>query len=701
MKWHLPPLGSFIIVITVALVIAASFIPRRSDSITRAQVVEPAGQLIELSIDDGVARCALGPPASSPVTPGFGWVNKLKPSSYPVTLRSITIGFNRAGQLVNPDLTFRIVVMLDPENDGPSAGQPPFASFNGRVRGGDTFMTFNLVSPVRISAGSLVIGAIDVTGVADFPALFDAAGKSNPTGSESYFTLDAGATWRTVREGLVQPGICAPGSFLIRATVETDPAETMEIKTTIHDSAAVEPWGVAINNAATEAVVANYASDNVTIIRTSDNSTRNLALGDGPSGNPDGPLGVVFRPDGNRAYVTLFGSNTVPTREIPVNYSAVGPGRVSVLVKQGDGTFAQTTQISVGKGPRFPAILADGSKLYVPCGGANTIDVIATATNERLRSIPVGIDPSSCALSIDGGKLYVTNFGDGSISVIDTRTDQVIKTITDLWSQEIVPQTHPERLAAPWRATVSPLNGNLYVAMRDPNALVHPPATAYDFILEIDACRDEPVRAISDEAARGTPAGSQDGGGGPFGIAASPTGPALVFTNDGLGIIAALDARIDQAISSPHIAAAMVPSILPYAANTRDVACARIGGKTTAIIAVGAPDNSVLVVTLPDLTENIDSVPVIDSVSVGSSLKISGRGMKFIDRIEVIAPGSPACLGFNKPAKFKKDGRKVVQKGNLTDGREIAEAIPVGATGFIRAINLDGSLRLFRLTRSQ
>jgi YVTN family beta-propeller protein len=687
----------FALAIIFALILAASLAPRRPLSWANAQSVEPAGTLTELFIDDGVARCALG--AGNPVVAGFGWVNKLTPTVYPATLRSITIGFNRANQLIEPDLTFRIVVLIDAESDGPSNDQQPDASFTGRVRGGDTFMTFNLVSPLRITSGSFVIGAIDTTGVADFPALFDAAGKSDPKGSESYFTLDAGASWRTVREGLA-PGICDPGSFLIRATVESDPADVMAIKNTINDSQAVEPWSVAVNNAATEAIATNFASDNVTIIKTSDNSFRNLAVGDGTGGTPDGPFGVAIRPDGARAYVTLFGSNIVPTREMPVDYATLGPGRVAVLVKQTDGSFAQTTQISVGKGPGFPAILADGTKLYVPCGGANTVDVISTSTNERLRSIPVGVAPSSCTPSIDGGKLYVTNFGESSVTVINTRTDQVIKTISTLQQQSA--EDVPIRPAAPWRATVSPINGNLYITMRDPNSITDPPTTtALDSIIEIDTCRDELARAITDDATRGTPTGSPDGGGGPFGICSFASGPLLVFTNDGLGLIAAMDARIDQVISSPHIPAAMTTTLVPYAANTRDVACARVAGKATVFVAVGEPDNSVEVVTLPDLTENIATVPVITSVRVGGAMKINGSGMKFVDHVEVITPGSAECLTFKKRAKFKKDGRQVLQKGKLSDGRTIREALPVGSTSFIRVVNLDKSIRLFRFTRNE
>jgi YVTN family beta-propeller protein len=717
MKLLKAPARALVLLLLAGFILTISRPANGPLSALMAQELEPQGQIVELSIDDGLANCAAGPPAALPgqsVKPGFGWVNKLTPTTYPATLRSITIGFNRSGRLVEPNLEFRIVVYIDPEMDGPANGQEPAAAFIGRVRGADTFMTFNLISPLRITTGSFVVGAIDISGVGDFPALFDSPGRSTPPGSQSFISFDSGLSWRQMRDALPANSICGPGSWLIRATVETDPAETLSLRTTLRDPAAVEPWSVAIDRTVTDAIVANLVSDNVTVIKTSSNTFKNLSVGDGPGGTPDGPFGVAFHPNSNRAYVTLFGSDIVPTREFPVDYSTVGAGRVAVLVKQQNGDFTQSLQVNVGKGPRFPAILPDGSKLYVPCGGVNTVDVINTTTNERIRSIPAGTDPSSCTVSFDGGKLYVTNYGSNSITVIDTRTDQVIKTIANLIGSDTGP-------AGPWMGDISPLNGNLYVTVRDINSTGVP---TRDRIIEIDTCSDTVIRQIVDPATSGTPVqspgstgipapagplvrdpatgltpGAGGGGGGPFGIASCIGSPSMVFTNDGLGIVGALDTRIDQIISATPLTSCPKPRGLDCVLNPATPP-PNVQPGHLAYVACGQPDNSVLVIGLPGLPENISSVPVIEAVSISANLRITGKGFKFVDRIEVIVPGSSACLTFNKQAKFKKEGKVILQKGKLSDGRSLTEAVAVGATLIIRVVNLDGSIRLIRLTRT-
>jgi YVTN family beta-propeller protein len=439
------------------------------DSAT-AQEIIPAGQLTELTIDDGSASCAAGPSENRRGVPGFGWVNKLTPATYPATLRKITIGFNRAGAPlpdVKRDALYSIVVFKDPEMNGPDNGQQPDASFTGRVRGSaDAIMTFNLVSPVTITSGSFIVGAIDEFGNdTAFPALFDVPGKSAPPGSESFITFDSGATWRTLREATPPDSSCGAGSWIIRATVETNPVDVASVAATIKDPLAVEPWGVALNPDSeidlSEVFVANYVSDNLTIIKRSDNSIQNLPVGDGPGGAPDGPFGVVRQNISSVVFVTLFGSNTIPTKEFPVDYSTVGPGRVAVLTRQtSNGPFGVSATINVNKGPRYPALatVSAGPRLYVPCGGTDTVDIINTSTNLKVGEIAVGDDPSSCTASLTGTKVYVTNFGAGTISVIDTKLQSKIKDIT----LPPVPQpagSNPARANNPWRGAISPANG--------------------------------------------------------------------------------------------------------------------------------------------------------------------------------------------------------------------------------------------------
>ena len=76
------------------------------------------------------------------------------------------------------------------------------------------------------------------------------------------------------------------------------------------------------------------------------------------------------------------------------------------------------------------AVTPDGSKVYVTNGDANSVSVIATATNTVTATIPVGTDPFGVAVTPDGSKVYVANsYLGNSVSVIDTATNTVTATI--------------------------------------------------------------------------------------------------------------------------------------------------------------------------------------------------------------------------------------------------------------------------------
>jgi YVTN family beta-propeller protein len=686
------------------LILIGICFPLRQPSPATAQSgpLTPAGAVTELSIDNGQARCAAGP-GSEQGEPGlFGWVNKLTPTSYPATLRSITIGFNRSGPLgqeVKPDQLYRIVVYIDPQMDGPDDGQQPVASFIGRVRGLETLMTFNLITPITIASGSFAVGAIDEFGIADLPALFDPPGKSNPPGSESFMTLDGGATWRTLPDALNLPAgsLCATGSWLIRATVESDPVSVLTSKE-INDPLAVEPWAAAINAQGTEAAVINYGSDNLTIIRTQDDSIKNVVVGDGPGNTPNGPFGVAYRADGNRLYVTLFGSNAVPTSPSEIDFEALEPGRVAVLTKQANGDFTQTLQINVGVGPMFPALSADGAKLYVPCAGSDRVDVINTATNEKVRDIPTGAGtrPSSCTLSLDGSKLYVTDSGAGVVSVINTSTDQKIKDIFIPFdgATGALTSSQAPAIASPWTSDISPVNGNLYFTIWATTS-----AASRGPIGVIDTCKDEFVRFIIDDTTRGVPTlEGTDVGGGPFGITSCREGAPMAFTNDGPGLVGVIDSRIDQVISAPPLTDCRRPRGLDCAVVSRTTAPGQPPSRVhLTYAACGGPDNGVMVVTIPALRENIATIPVIESFSLGNKPKIRGDGFINPVRIEVGIPGTSTCLTFDRPPSFKKGGSLLVQKGRLTDGRKLNSVLTANPRAMVRVTNPDGTSRVIQV----
>lgn len=724
MKKIIAPARACLLLIVLALVLSSSNFKYNSTSTVTAQSVTPFA-LNELSIDDGIGDCILGVPPIVKGKSGFGWVNQLTPASYPATLRAVSIGFNRTNAIprqVKRDDLYRIVVYVDPEKNGPDGEQQPAVSFIGRARGDfESVMTFSLVTPLTIQSGSFVVGALDDFGVADLAPLYDIPGKSNPAGSESFFTINNGKTW-TKFSDVQFPGttFCEhPGSFLIRATIETGTVDTATF-TKIQDPLAVEPWSVLATLQTT--YVTNLVSDNLTVIKTADRTFQNVAVGDGPGGTPDAPYGIAPLFPASKIFVTLFGSNTVPSKEFPIDYSTVGDGKVAVMTIGANGALTQALTVNVGKGPRFPAMVPiSGGKIYVPCGGANRVDVISGTTNQKIAEIPVGLDPSSCIVSINNSKVYVTNFGDGSISVIDPKTDKKIKDIPapHVIFPTPVGATEPPAaplLKNPWNGAVSSANGNLYVTYWGTEGDVFPNGA----IAEFDTCSDEFVRATLDDTTRGSGTGSPGvtgiaapdaplvrdsmtgatpgaggGGGGPFGIAQCDTN-LLAFTNDALGIAGLLDTRIDQVVSAP-------PFTLTSCPKPRGISCAldpnpiagQAGGEIhLAYVACGQPDNSVIVFNVPRFTQNIAGLPVIESVEAGGKLKIKGEGFVNGIKLEVLAPGTLDCLTFEKDFKIKKKGRLIEQKGKLSNGQQPRD-IP-GA--LLRLTNADGTVFIVPIT---
>src|SRR6185503_18541700 len=116
-------------------------------------------------------------------------------------------------------------------------------------------------------------------------------------------------------------------------------------------------------------------------------------------------------------------------------------------------------------------------------------------------------------------------------------------------------------------------------------------------------------------------------------------------------IAALLDARIDQVVSAPPFALASCP-------KPRGIGCApdpsqilppTVPQTRLVHVACGQPDNSVIIFKVPRFTQNlIAGLPVVESVEAGGKVKIKGEGFTPAIRLEVIAPGTLACLTFEK-----------------------------------------------------
>jgi YVTN family beta-propeller protein len=91
-------------------------------------------------------------------------------------------------------------------------------------------------------------------------------------------------------------------------------------------------------------------------------------------------------------------------------------------------------EVAVQSEPNGVVFLPNGRKAYVANTASGTVSVIPTniangSIGKPTRHIVVGTEPYGLALTPNGTKLYVTNSRSGSVSVIDTATDTVTTTI--------------------------------------------------------------------------------------------------------------------------------------------------------------------------------------------------------------------------------------------------------------------------------
>ena len=153
----------------------------------------------------------------------------------------------------------------------------------------------------------------------------------------------------------------------------------------------------------TFAYVANNSSDNVSVVRTSDNTVvATVAVGSRPQD-------VAVTPDGAVAYVTNNGSHNV-----------------SVL-RTSDNTVVAT--VAVGLLPGGVAVTPDGNFAYVTNFGSDNVSVLRTSDNTVVATVAVGFAPLDVAVTPDGSFAYVTNFFSDNVSVIRTSDNTVVATV--------------------------------------------------------------------------------------------------------------------------------------------------------------------------------------------------------------------------------------------------------------------------------
>ena len=177
------------------------------------------------------------------------------------------------------------------------------------------------------------------------------------------------------------------------------------------------PEFMALNDTGTRLYVTNYGSNNVSVVDVSGQTPTlitNIAVGANPRG-----IAVATVNQQPRVYVTRFNGSSVAVIDANTNKQ--------IDVKPSTPTVVDS--ITVGANPQAIVVSPDGARAYVTNFGSNSVSVINTATNAvDGTAITVGTRPVGVSLSKDGSLLYVANSND-TVSVVNTKTRATVATL--------------------------------------------------------------------------------------------------------------------------------------------------------------------------------------------------------------------------------------------------------------------------------
>ena len=169
----------------------------------------------------------------------------------------------------------------------------------------------------------------------------------------------------------------------------------------------IEPFGVSYDSNNGNLYVADYGTNNTTVIDGSNNSIiKTIPVSDAPTG-------IAVNSSSGDVYVTSY--------EYFGNVSLIN-GTTNTVVKT----------IPVGKGTAPDGIAFDLSNgyVYVANGAGNSISIINGTTNTVVKTIPVGAYPQAVVYDPSNGYVYVANYGSSNVSVINDTTNSVVKSIS-------------------------------------------------------------------------------------------------------------------------------------------------------------------------------------------------------------------------------------------------------------------------------
>ena len=205
------------------------------------------------------------------------------------------------------------------------------------------------------------------------------------------------------------------------------------------------PYAIAYDSGTGEVFVGNQGSSNVSVISDSTNTV----IATIPVGQTiydmayDSGTGEVFVANYHSDNVSVISDATntvvasveVGTGPVAVGYDA-GAGEVFIANFNTDNvsvisdvTNTLVATIAVGGGPYWATYDSGAREMFIPNIYSSNVSVISDTTNTIVATVAVGSGPGIAAYDSGAGEVFVGNGGSNNVSVISDTTNTVVSTI--------------------------------------------------------------------------------------------------------------------------------------------------------------------------------------------------------------------------------------------------------------------------------
>ena len=270
----------------------------------------------------------------------------------------------------------------------------------------------------------------------------------NTTGNQNYTAISTKIARNISKATPAFTITDTPGNFTYNGTKDNTTGQVfpvLENNVIKNITVGSKPEAVAITPNGQEAYVTNYGQNTVYVLNTSSFALiKNITVGSGPDS-------VAITPNGQEAYVADYKSGNVSV----INTSSlttiknISMGTHAVIIAGHSHNFVNS--------PAVVAITPNGQEAYVSLAAISNVSVINTSSLTTIKNITVGSGPEGVAITPNGQEAYVANNGANTTYVLNTSSFALIKNITGFES--------------PIRVAITPNGQEAYVTNYDSNTV--------------------------------------------------------------------------------------------------------------------------------------------------------------------------------------------------------------------------------------